>query len=56
LAHKCFSFARNVADIMGVELFGGGGVDRLGVRKFECECPGVEGEGNPVDADGVRWG
>jgi hypothetical protein len=54
LAHKCFNFARNIADITGVELFGGGGVGGLDVRKFENEYPGVEGEESVVDAVGVR--
>jgi hypothetical protein len=53
LAHKCFNFARNAADRMGV-LFGGGGVGGLEMRKFEYEYPGVEAEDRGVDAVGVR--
>jgi len=52
LAHKCFSFAKNVAGMMGVLLFGGG-VGGLDMMKFGHGYPGIEGEERAVDV-GVR--
>jgi hypothetical protein len=54
VVHKLFSFAKNVAGIMGVELFGGGGVGGPVTITFGNVYPGIEGEDRAVDGVEVR--
>lgn len=54
MVHRLFSLAKNVAGIIGVELFGGGGVGGPDIAMLGNGYPGIEGEDRAVDGVDVR--
>jgi hypothetical protein len=54
VAHKLFRLAKNVGGIMGVELFGGGGVGGPDIIMLGNGYPGIEGEDRAVDGVEAR--
>lgn len=54
MAHKLFRLAKNAGGIMGVELFGGGGVGGPDIMMLGNGYPGIEGEDRAVDGVEAR--